>query len=216
MAPLPPHWALNISSPHLSIPLRPFWISAWLGILGITIVHVSIGTGLEEMTVQEDIKFLTWKNLGVLGGVVLGAVIIPIMVRRWWNSRHQRQHHHQPNMGVMVRQHHSEEELTQFKDSSFMDPSSSSSSSSSPPMMSERDGSLRFGFQGLQPGPSTLGLSGLGLWPGSPSWNEGSKGSGSGRGLVSLPPSQESLVWSPPAEGFDDVGLYSASSVTYR
>ncbi|KAG8914984.1 hypothetical protein FRC02_004763 [Tulasnella sp. 418] len=162
------------------------------------------------MTVQEDIRFSTWKNLGVLGGVVLGAVNIPITVRRWWNSRHQHHQHHQPSM---VRQHHSEEELTQFKDSSLMVPLSSSS----PPMMSERDdGSLRFGYQGLQPGPSTLGFLGLGLWPGSPSWNEGSKGSGSGRGLVSSPPSQESLVWSPPAEGFDDVGLYSASSVTYQ
>ena len=43
MAPLPPHWVLNLACPHLGIPIPPFWASAFLGIMGVSVIHTTIG-----------------------------------------------------------------------------------------------------------------------------------------------------------------------------
>jgi uncharacterized membrane protein YdjX (TVP38/TMEM64 family) len=83
IAPLPPHWALNLLAPHVGISIPVFWISTALGILGVSVIHTTIGGGLDEMTSADDFKLISWKNFLGLSAVVVG-VMIPVGLRYWF------------------------------------------------------------------------------------------------------------------------------------
>ena len=80
IAPLPPHWVVNVLAPHLGIGLIPFWFSTFLGIFGVTVIHTSIGGGLDEMTSAADFHLISWRNFLTLAAVVVGAMI-PVGIR---------------------------------------------------------------------------------------------------------------------------------------
>jgi len=80
IAPLPPHWVVNVLAPHLGIDLIPFWCSTFLGIFGVTVIHTSIGGGLDEMTSAADFHLISWRNFLTLAAVVVGAMI-PVGIR---------------------------------------------------------------------------------------------------------------------------------------
>lgn len=80
IAPFPPHWVVNVLAPHLGIGLIPFWVSTFLGILGVTVIHTTIGGGLDEMTSADDFHLISWKNFLGLSAVVVG-VLIPVGMR---------------------------------------------------------------------------------------------------------------------------------------
>jgi uncharacterized membrane protein YdjX (TVP38/TMEM64 family) len=80
IAPLPPHWVVNVLAPHLGIGLIPFWCSTFLGIFGVTVIHTSIGGSLDEMTSAADFHLISWRNFLTLGAVVVGAMI-PVGIR---------------------------------------------------------------------------------------------------------------------------------------
>ncbi|KAG7089718.1 hypothetical protein E1B28_011373 [Marasmius oreades] len=83
IAPLPPHWMVNIIAPHVGIGIIPFWISTALGILGVTVIHTTIGSGLDEMTSADDFHLLSWKNFLGLSAIVVG-VLIPVGLRYYF------------------------------------------------------------------------------------------------------------------------------------
>ncbi|GAA6026109.1 hypothetical protein JCM10207_006238 [Rhodosporidiobolus poonsookiae] len=83
IAPLPPHWVVNVVAPHLGIPIWTFWISTFLGIGGVSYIHTQIGTTLDQMTSSDDFHLISWKNGLGLGGIIL-AVSIPILLRRYF------------------------------------------------------------------------------------------------------------------------------------
>lgn len=83
IAPLPPHWVVNVICPHVGIRLIPFWISTALGILGVTVIHTTIGGGLEQMTSADDFHLMSWRNVLGLAAVVVG-VMIPVGLRYWF------------------------------------------------------------------------------------------------------------------------------------
>jgi uncharacterized membrane protein YdjX (TVP38/TMEM64 family) len=80
IAPLPPHWVVNVLCPHLGIGVVPFWISTFLGVLGVSVIHTTIGGGLDEMTSAEDFHLISWRNFLGLSAVVVG-VLIPVGLR---------------------------------------------------------------------------------------------------------------------------------------
>ncbi|KAF9814421.1 hypothetical protein IEO21_05085 [Rhodonia placenta] len=80
IAPVPPHWVVNVLCPHLGIGIVPFWISTWLGILGVTVIHTTIGGSLDDMTSPADFHLISWKNFFMLAAVVVG-VMIPVGLR---------------------------------------------------------------------------------------------------------------------------------------
>jgi len=80
ISPLPPHWVVNVLSPHLRIGLIPFWISTFFGITGVTIIHTAIGGGLDQMTSPEDFHLISWRNFALLASIVF-AVLIPVGLR---------------------------------------------------------------------------------------------------------------------------------------
>jgi hypothetical protein len=80
IAPLPPHWVVNVICPHVGIGLVPFWISTFLGVFGVSVIHTTIGGGLDEMTSADDFHLLSWRNFFLLSSVVVG-VLIPVGLR---------------------------------------------------------------------------------------------------------------------------------------
>ncbi|KAG8882370.1 hypothetical protein FRB98_003750 [Tulasnella sp. 332] len=82
IAPFPPHWVVNVLCPHVGITLVPFFISTWLGIMGVTVIHTTIGSGLDEMTSASDFHLISWRNFFGLASVVV-AVLIPVGIR-WY------------------------------------------------------------------------------------------------------------------------------------
>jgi uncharacterized membrane protein YdjX (TVP38/TMEM64 family) len=83
IAPLPPHWVVNVVCPHVGIGIVPFWVSTALGILGVSVIHTTIGGGLDEMTSADDFHLISWKNFLGLAAVVVG-VLIPVGLRYWF------------------------------------------------------------------------------------------------------------------------------------
>ncbi|KAF8556178.1 hypothetical protein OG21DRAFT_1409418 [Imleria badia] len=83
IAPLPPHWLINIVCPHVGIGLLPFWSTTWLGVFGVTVIHTTIGGGLDEMTSAADFNLFSWKNFLLLSAVVVG-VLIPVGLRYYF------------------------------------------------------------------------------------------------------------------------------------
>jgi len=80
IAPLPPHWVVNIICPHVGIGMVPFWVSTFLGVFGVSVIHTTIGGGLDEMTSADDFHLLSWRNFLLLSSVVVG-VLIPVGLR---------------------------------------------------------------------------------------------------------------------------------------
>ena len=97
MAPLPPHWVVNVLCPHLGIGIVLFWISTWFGILGVTIIHTAIGSkslnhqvsnlfhysiigSLDQMTSADDFHLISWKNFAIMASIMF-AVLIPVGLR---------------------------------------------------------------------------------------------------------------------------------------
>lgn len=88
IAPLPPHWVVNIVCPHVGIGLVPFWISTALGIFGVTVIHTTIGGGLDEMTSADDFHLISLRNFLGLAAIVVG-VLIPVGLRYWFRGQVQ-------------------------------------------------------------------------------------------------------------------------------
>ncbi|KAH7912027.1 hypothetical protein BJ138DRAFT_1100594 [Hygrophoropsis aurantiaca] len=83
IAPLPPHWVINVICPHVGIRLVPFWISTFFGVFGATVIHTTIGSGLDEMTSAADFHLISWRNFFLLSAVVIG-VLTPVALRYWF------------------------------------------------------------------------------------------------------------------------------------
>lgn len=85
IAPLPPHWVVNILCPHVGIGILPFWVSTFLGVFGVTVIHTTIGGGLDEMTSAKDFHLLSWRNFLGLSAIVVG-VLIPVGLRYYFKG----------------------------------------------------------------------------------------------------------------------------------
>ena len=83
IAPLPPHWVVNVICPHVGIGVIPFWISTFLGIFGVTVIHTTIGGSLDDMTSADDFHLISWRNFLGLSAVVVG-VMIPVGLRYYF------------------------------------------------------------------------------------------------------------------------------------
>jgi uncharacterized membrane protein YdjX (TVP38/TMEM64 family) len=88
LAPLPPHWMVNILCPHIGIGIIPFWISTFLGVLGVSVIHTRIGQTLDEMTSVDDFHLISWQNFFGLAAVVVG-VLIPVGLRYYFREEAQ-------------------------------------------------------------------------------------------------------------------------------
>ncbi|KAH9848388.1 hypothetical protein C2E23DRAFT_433883 [Lenzites betulinus] len=83
IAPFPPHWVVNVICPHVGIGIVPFWISTFLGIVGVSVIHTTIGGSLDEMTSAKDFHLISWKNFLGLSAIVVG-VMIPVGLKYYF------------------------------------------------------------------------------------------------------------------------------------
>lgn len=81
IAPLPPHWVVNLLAPHLGISIPKFYFSTFIGISGVTYIHTSIGTALDQMTSSDDFHLISLGNCAILAGICV-AVLVPVLLRR--------------------------------------------------------------------------------------------------------------------------------------
>ncbi|CDU22553.1 uncharacterized protein SPSC_01183 [Sporisorium scitamineum] len=86
MMPLPPHNVVNVLAPHLGVGLGTFWLSTAGGIFAVSVIHVTIGEKLDQMTSAGDFGLLSWRNAALLGGVCV-SVLIPVAVKRWGKGK---------------------------------------------------------------------------------------------------------------------------------
>lgn len=85
IAPLPPHWMVNMVAPHLSISVPLFWLSTFFGVMAVSFIHCQIGTTLDQMSSAKDFHLISWRNFFGLAGVVVGA-LLPVLIRRYWST----------------------------------------------------------------------------------------------------------------------------------
>ncbi|TXT05946.1 hypothetical protein VHUM_03707 [Vanrija humicola] len=79
--PLPPHWMANFVAPHLGIGIVLFWSAVFVGIAPLSVIHVMVGSSLDQMTSADDFKIISVRN--VLGLVAVAiAVLIPVGLKR--------------------------------------------------------------------------------------------------------------------------------------
>jgi len=71
--------------PHVGIGLGIFWLSAAAGIFGVTVIHTTIGGGLDEMTSADDFHLVSWRNIFGLSAIALG-VSLPMILRRTFSQ----------------------------------------------------------------------------------------------------------------------------------
>lgn len=95
-------------APHLGISVWVFWISTFFGqlsenksllciartrlthictpgIAGVSYIHTTIGTTLDQMTSSSDFNLLSWQNGLGLGGIIV-AVLVPVVLRRVYSK----------------------------------------------------------------------------------------------------------------------------------
>ena len=82
MMPLPPHNIVNILAPHLGIGLGVFWLSTAGGIFAVSLIHVTLGEKLDQMTSADDFQLWSVRNVVLLAAVMV-AVLLPVGLRRW-------------------------------------------------------------------------------------------------------------------------------------
>lgn len=73
---------VNILSPHLGITIPIFWLSTFMGIFAVSVIHVTIGEKLDDMSSASDFNLISFRNFLLLAFVCV-AVMIPVIVRRF-------------------------------------------------------------------------------------------------------------------------------------
>lgn len=81
ISPLPPHWFINIAAPHVGVPLIPFFVGTFFGVLGYTFIYVQAGMTINNLTSDQEFTIFSWKNVGALALVAV-AVMIPVWIRK--------------------------------------------------------------------------------------------------------------------------------------
>ncbi|ORZ39990.1 snare associated Golgi protein-domain-containing protein [Catenaria anguillulae PL171] len=81
VAPLIPNWFINLSSPHLQVPLRTFFLATFFGVLPPSFVYARLGSSIQHLT-SKDFSF--WNPLNLIAiAVFCTLAAVPILVQRY-------------------------------------------------------------------------------------------------------------------------------------
>lgn len=80
MMPVPPHFLVNIISPHLGIPMGIFFMSTVCGVFCSSLIYTAIGEGIEQITSYDSLRIFTWRNVTLITIVAL-ACALPAWVK---------------------------------------------------------------------------------------------------------------------------------------
>lgn len=85
ISPLPPNWTVNLGSPHLGVPIGPFFWGTFVGVAPPSFIHVQAGAALDRLSSSDKLELLTPINVLCLLAVAVVA-LIPVLVRRRFQS----------------------------------------------------------------------------------------------------------------------------------
>ncbi|KAL9547155.1 hypothetical protein PS6_007295 [Mucor atramentarius] len=85
ISPLPPNWTVNLGSPHLGVPINPFFWGTFVGVAPPSFIHVQAGAALDRLSSSDKLELLTPINVLCLLAVAVVA-LIPVLVRRQFQS----------------------------------------------------------------------------------------------------------------------------------
>ncbi|VDI14613.1 Hypothetical predicted protein [Mytilus galloprovincialis] len=79
ITPFLPNWFINITSPVINVPIVPFFVGTFLGVIPPTFIAIQAGTTLHQLTSSSDM--LSWTSIGMLA---LFAVIslLPVVFKK--------------------------------------------------------------------------------------------------------------------------------------
>jgi uncharacterized membrane protein YdjX (TVP38/TMEM64 family) len=75
--PMTPNWLVNMASPHVNIPLRPFFLSVLVGLMPYNFLTVQAGSMLSKVeSMDQVISLQTGLGLAVLAIAVMGPALL--------------------------------------------------------------------------------------------------------------------------------------------
>lgn len=82
ITPLVPNWLINISAPHLKVPIPVYFLGTFFGVMPLSVVHIQAGETLEELSTFQDLNVL--KNPWMIAKLcAIGLVsLVPILLSR--------------------------------------------------------------------------------------------------------------------------------------
>ena len=80
ITPILPNWFINIASPVLDVPLRPFFLGTLIGVAPPSFLFIKAGTTLQEMTSTN--AALSWTSMAALAAFALLS-LLPIAYKSY-------------------------------------------------------------------------------------------------------------------------------------
>ncbi len=85
ITPLIPNWFINVSSPHLAIPLQTFFFATFFGVIPLSVIHVKTGNLLAQYgkySDNNDLDFSVWNVENVLWMCFMAVcALVPILIK---------------------------------------------------------------------------------------------------------------------------------------
>lgn len=78
--PIVPNWAINICSPIINLPLRPFVLGTFFGIAPLSVIHVWTGRILNDLSNEQSL--VSWQSVLMTSLVALSIVFL-LFIRRY-------------------------------------------------------------------------------------------------------------------------------------
>ena len=79
ITPFLPNWFINITSPVINVPLVPFFVGTFLGVIPPTFIAIQAGTTLHQLTSSSDM--LSWTSIGMLA-VFAVISLLPVIFKK--------------------------------------------------------------------------------------------------------------------------------------
>ncbi|MES1914510.1 MAG: hypothetical protein MHM6MM_006572 [Cercozoa sp. M6MM] len=84
LSPLLPNWLINVSSPHVGVPMWLFFSATFLGLIPANVVHVSTGTQLLQLT--DDSVGLDMSTVALFAGFGF-VLLLPTLLKDWFRQK---------------------------------------------------------------------------------------------------------------------------------
>jgi len=88
-----PNWLINLSSPHIGVPLKTFALASFVGAIPLAAVHVYAGTAIHKLDSFNDIKLIMdeWPYINTtivtVTGIASVLFLAPILIRARFADR---------------------------------------------------------------------------------------------------------------------------------
>ncbi|ORY07634.1 transmembrane protein-like protein 41B [Basidiobolus meristosporus CBS 931.73] len=86
IAPICPNWFINIASPHLDVPVWPFFFGTSLGVGPLSYLHVQAGLALHQLSAGAKLTFFNFTTIATIVVTSLLA-ISPVLHKKYFSDK---------------------------------------------------------------------------------------------------------------------------------